>query len=166
MEGTVSGLSLARYDAKDPSPFFLVFTPLSRKCLILFNWLSPLTTITARQSLPYATASKFGDAEGKKKHLPKQPLLYQFLHAPPPVLLDLLNSFADDIATFSRLGLIGKRVGEQAGRLADWCWFSATLVGLIEVGVDQGVVKTMIEEGELGRRVFFLLFFLQGPACS
>jgi len=122
---------------------------LSRKCLILFNWLAPFTTITAPQPLPYASASKFGDSMHlPKKPAPKPPLLHTFLHAPPPVLLDLLNSMADDIATFSRLGLIGKRLGERAARLADWCWFSGTLVGLVEVGVEQGMVKSLMEEAE------------------
>ncbi|KIJ56569.1 hypothetical protein M422DRAFT_22728 [Sphaerobolus stellatus SS14] len=119
---------------------------LSRKCMILFNWMTPFTTITAPQPLPYASASKSG--HHPKKPAPKPPLLHTFLHAPPPVLLDLVNSLADDIATFSKLGLIGKRLGERAGRLADWCWFSGTLVGLVEVGVEQNMVKTMMEEAE------------------
>lgn len=119
-----------------------------RKCLILFNWLTPLTTITAPQPLPYTSSSKLGDSlRGAKKAAP-QPLLLTFLHAPPPVLLDLLNSVSDDIATFSRLGLIGKRMGEKAAKLADWCWFSGTLVGLVEVGVEQGLVKNLMDESK------------------
>ncbi|KAF8528907.1 hypothetical protein BU17DRAFT_73160 [Hysterangium stoloniferum] len=123
---------------------------LARKCLILFNWLTPFTSITAPQPLPFASASKLDDSVHnlRKKPPPKPPLLHTFLHAPPPLLLDLLNSLADDIATFSRLGLIGKRIGEKAGRLADWCWFSGTLVGLVEVGVEQGLVKNMMDEAE------------------
>jgi len=123
---------------------------LARKCLILFNWLAPFTSITVPQPLPFASASKMGDSmhNFSKKPPPKPPLLHTFLHAPPPLLLDLLNSLADDIATFSKLGLIGKRIGERAGRLADWCWFSGTLVGLVEVGVEQGLVKNMMDEAE------------------
>lgn len=60
----------------------------------------------------------------------------------------MLNGLADDIATFSRLGLISQRIGTKAARLADWCWFSATLVGLVEVGVEQGMVKNLLDEGK------------------
>ena len=84
----------------------------------------------------------------RSKKGPPPPFLHTFLHAPPPVLLDLLNSLSDDIATFSRLGLIGKRIGERAANLANWCWFSGTLVGLVEVGVEQGLVKNLMDEGE------------------
>jgi len=121
---------------------------LTRKCLLLFNWLAPLTTITAPQPLPYASSSKIGESLRSVKKAPPPPLLHTFLHAPPPVLLDLLNALSDDIATFSRLGLIGKRIGEKAAKLADWCWFSGTLVGLVEVGVEQGLVKNLMEETE------------------
>ncbi|KAF8592493.1 hypothetical protein K439DRAFT_1378642 [Ramaria rubella] len=121
---------------------------LTRKCLILFNWLTPLNTITAPQPLPYASASKMGESTQNLKKAPPPPFLHTFLHAPPPVLLDLLNSLSDDVATFSKLGLIGKRIGERAGKLADWCWFSGTLVGLVEVGVEQGLVKNLMEETE------------------
>jgi hypothetical protein len=120
-----------------------------RKCLILFNWLTPLTTITAPQPLPYASSSKLGNSiHASKKPPPPPPLLHTFLHAPPPVLLDLVNSLSDDIATFSRLGLIGKRIGEKAAKLADWCWFSGTLVGLVEVGVEQGLVRNLMDESK------------------
>jgi len=120
---------------------------LARKCLILFNWLSPLTTITAPQPLPYSSASKVADS-GNSVKAPAAPFLHTFLHAPPPVLLDLLNSLSDDIATFSRLGLIGRRIGERAANLANWCWFSGTLVGLVEVGVEQGLIKNLMDEAE------------------
>ena len=82
-----------------------------------------------------------GAHKGKQK-----PLLHTFLHAPPPVLLEFVNGLADDAATFSRLGLLGKRTGERAGRLADWCWFAATLVNLVELQVERGILTGMIRE--------------------
>lgn len=146
-DATMSGLSLSRYVTICTEPEQQVTLP--RKCLILFNWLTPLTTITAPQPLPYLSSSKMAASiHGLKKSPPPPPLLHTFLHAPPPVLLDLLNSLSDDIATFSRLGLIGKRIGEKAAKLADWCWFSGTLVGLVEVGVEQGLVKNLIDESK------------------
>jgi len=45
---------------------------------------------------------------------PPLPFLHTFLHSLLPMLLDLLNSLSDDIATFSRLGLISKHIGEWA----------------------------------------------------
>ncbi|CDO74039.1 hypothetical protein BN946_scf185043.g89 [Trametes cinnabarina] len=111
---------------------------LTRKCLILFNWLPPLTSILAQHSSdPYATN------KGKQK-----PLLHTFLHAPPPVLLEFVNGLADDAATFSKLGLIGKRTGERAGRLADWCWFASTLVNLVENSVERSVILDLQHQVE------------------
>ncbi|KAI0663063.1 hypothetical protein C8Q70DRAFT_1042660 [Cubamyces menziesii] len=111
---------------------------LTRKCLILFNWLPPLTSILAQHSSdPYAT--------NKSK---QKPLLHTFLHAPPPVLLEFVNGLADDAATFSRLGLIGKRTGERAGRLADWCWFASTLVNLVENSVERSVILDLQHQVE------------------
>ncbi|TBU48477.1 hypothetical protein BD309DRAFT_949541 [Dichomitus squalens] len=105
---------------------------LTRKCLILFNWLPPLTSILAQ----HASDSYAGGAK-KGRH---KPLLHTFLHAPPPVLLEFVNGLADDAATFSKLGLIGKKAGERAGRLADWCWFASTLVNLVENSVERSVI--------------------------
>ncbi|RPD61907.1 hypothetical protein L226DRAFT_487136 [Lentinus tigrinus ALCF2SS1-7] len=111
---------------------------LTRKCLILFNWLPPLTSILAQhQSDSYVTH------KGKQK-----PLLHTFLHAPPPVLLEFVNGLADDAATFSRLGLIGKRTGERAGRLADWCWFASTLVNMVENSVERSVILDLQHQVE------------------
>ncbi|KAI9001219.1 hypothetical protein BD414DRAFT_474017 [Trametes punicea] len=111
---------------------------LTRKCLILFNWLPPLTSILAQHSSdPYATS------KGKQK-----PLLHTFLHAPPPVLLEFVNGLADDAATFSKLGLIGKRTGERAARLADWCWFASTLVNLVENSVERSVILDLQHQVE------------------
>ncbi|KAI0676887.1 hypothetical protein C8Q78DRAFT_960470 [Trametes maxima] len=111
---------------------------LTRKCLILFNWLPPLTSILAQHTAdPYATQ------KGKQK-----PLLHTFLHAPPPVLLEFVNGLADDAATFSKLGLIGQRTGERAGNLANWCWFASTLVNLVENGVERGVILDLQHQVE------------------
>lgn len=131
VNSTISGLSLAR------------------KCLILFSWLTPLGQITHPQ--PVEAFSALHNKFGKKPPSGDQqqpPLMHKFLHAPPPVLLDLLNGAADDISTFSRLGLINKRVGARAARIADWCWFAATLVKLVELQVERGILSGMIRELE------------------
>lgn len=107
--------------------------------MILFNWLGPLSTITAPQSLP--------PAKGSNKPR-QQPLLHKLLHAPPPVLLDLVCSVADDLATTYKLGLLPKRFGVQAEKVADWCWFAGTIVGLVEVGLERSVVGSAIHESE------------------
>lgn len=73
-------------------------------------------------------------------------LLHRFLHAPPPVLLDLFNAVSDDVSTLSKLGLVGTGIGRRAGRLADWFWFASTLAGLVEVGAERQMVKGMIAE--------------------
>lgn len=96
----------------------------------------------AQQSVPFSSEHSF---EAKKPT--KRPLLQAALYAPPPVLLDLVNSFSDDIATFSKLGLLGKRTGDRAGRFSDWCWLIGTLVGLIENGLERGVMKNLQREG-------------------
>ena len=115
-----------------------------RKCLLLFNWLTPLTTIMAQQSVPYSSERS---SEGLKPS--QKPLLYAALYAPPPVLLDLVNSVSDDIAVFSKLGLLGKRTGDRAARFSDWCWLIGTLVGLVENGLERGVVGNLQREGIL-----------------
>jgi len=115
----------------------------TRKCLLLFNWLTPLTTIMAQQSVPYSSESSTELSKPTKK-----PFIYAALYAPPPVLLDLINGFSDDVATLSRLGLLGKQTGDRAGRCADWCWFIATLVGLVENGLERSVVLNLQREVE------------------
>ncbi|TCD71321.1 hypothetical protein EIP91_011092 [Steccherinum ochraceum] len=105
---------------------------LTRKCLILFNWLPPLNSILAQHS-----SDPFTSKPGSSK--PK-PLLHTFLHTSPPVLLELVNGISDDIATFSKLGLINKKLGERAGDFADWCWFVGTLVNLVENSVERSVI--------------------------
>ncbi|KAI0637829.1 hypothetical protein C8Q77DRAFT_1048167 [Trametes polyzona] len=111
---------------------------LTRKCLILFNWLPPLTSILAQH-----TTDAYPTNKGKQK-----PLLHTFLHAPPPVLLEFINGLADDAATFSKLGIIGKVTGERAGRLADWCWFVSTLVNLVENSVERSVILDLQHQVE------------------
>ncbi|QRV91595.1 peroxisomal biogenesis factor 11 [Ceratobasidium sp. AG-Ba] len=116
---------------------------LVRKCLILFGWLGPLLQITNPGSVPFSESDPLASKSSKKR-----PLLHRFLHAPPPVLLELFNSFADDIYTLSRLGLVGKKVGHRAEKVANWLWLFSTLAGLVEVGADRSLVKNMIAEHE------------------
>ncbi|VDC06913.1 unnamed protein product [Peniophora sp. CBMAI 1063] len=110
---------------------------LARKCLILFNWLPPLTEILAENaaSVDPSASAALGVAPP-----PPKPLLHTFLHAPPPVLLELLNAVADDTSTWAKLGLLTGRTGERAGRIADWCWFASTLIGLVENGVERSMI--------------------------
>ncbi|RDB22643.1 hypothetical protein Hypma_010377 [Hypsizygus marmoreus] len=115
----------------------------SRKLLLLFNWLSPLTTIMAQQSVPYSAEVS---TETKKKIT--RPFLHTVLYAPPPVLLELVNAIADDAATFSLLGLFGKKFGERAGRFSDWCWLITTLVGLVENGVERQMISSLQHQVE------------------
>ncbi|KAG6890900.1 hypothetical protein C0995_000857 [Termitomyces sp. Mi166 len=110
----------------------------TRKLLLLFNWLGPLTEIKAQQSVPYSTEVS---AE-KLKKVPR-PFLHTLLYAPPPVLLELVNALADDAATLSRLGLFGKKFGDRADRFSDWCWFISTLVGLVENGVERQMIGNL-----------------------
>ncbi|TFY80268.1 hypothetical protein EWM64_g3744 [Hericium alpestre] len=79
------------------------------------------------------------------------------------VLLELVHTCADDIATWSLLGLLGKRIGERAAHFADWCWFASTLVNLVENSVERSVIvnsqrsakstphNTKVDEMELQR---------------
>ncbi|KAG8787351.1 hypothetical protein FRC15_009457 [Serendipita sp. 397] len=113
---------------------------LSRKCMIMFNWLNPLATVSAPESL-----STSGEGKGKTR---PQPLLRKILHSPPPVLLDLLCGISDDLATFYKLGLVPRRIGVRAESLADWCWFAGTLVDLVEVGVELSIIGGAITEIE------------------
>ena len=65
------------------------------------------------------------------------------------MLIEFANGVADDIATWGRLGLLGKKVTESAGRFADWCWFLSTLVGLVENGVERNMIEGLTGEGAL-----------------
>lgn len=117
---------------------------LVRKCLILFNWLGPLLQIVYPSSVPFSESDPLASRGAAKS----RPLLHRFLHAPPPVLLELFNAFSDDIYTFSRLGLVGKKVGSRAEKISNWLWLLSTLAGLVEVGADRSLVKNMIAEHE------------------
>jgi hypothetical protein len=112
--------------------------------MIMFNWLAPLTTIMAQQSVPFSS-----ELSSEKSDKSQKPLLYTVLHAPPPVLLELVQAIADDVYTWSRLGLIGTKTGDRAGRFSDWCWLLATLVGLVENGVERGIIGQQQREGIL-----------------
>lgn len=104
-----------------------------RKLLLLFNWLGPLTSVLKLQS-------------GK-------PFLHTLLHAPPPVLLELVNALADDLHAYALLGLLPKRMGERAARIADWCWFLSTIVALVENAVERSVLNDAegrVYEDEMG----------------
>ncbi|KAF9484009.1 hypothetical protein BDN70DRAFT_873163 [Pholiota conissans] len=115
----------------------------ARKLLLLFNWLHPLTQILAQQSVPFSA-----EVSTEKAKKVQKPFLQTLLYAPPPVLLELANAISDDIYTWSRLGLLGKRVGEHAGRFSDWCWFLSTLVGLVENGVERQMIGGLQSEVE------------------
>ncbi|CAE6390055.1 unnamed protein product [Rhizoctonia solani] len=117
---------------------------LVRKCLILFNWLGPLLQIINPAFVPFSESDPLASHSSSKS----RPLLHRFLHASPPVLLELFNSLADDIYTFSRLGLVGKKIGGRAEKAANWLWLLSTLAGLVEVGADRSLVKNMIAEHE------------------
>jgi len=119
LESTVSGLSM------------------TRKCLIMFNWLAPLTSILAE----HHASPVFKAGSAKTAPSSRKPLLHTFLHAPPPVLLELVQAVADDVSTCSKLGMLGRRTGDRAGRFADWCWFASTLVDLVENSVELGVIN-------------------------
>ncbi|KAF8974408.1 hypothetical protein BDZ97DRAFT_1911594 [Flammula alnicola] len=119
----------------------------ARKLLLLFNWLHPLTQILAQQSVPFSA-----EVSTEKAKKVQKPFLQTLLYAPPPVLLELVNAISDDIYTWSRLGLLGKKVGERAGRFSDWCWFVATLVGLVENGVERQMISGL--QGEVEGRLY------------
>ncbi|KAF8803691.1 hypothetical protein BYT27DRAFT_7170879 [Phlegmacium glaucopus] len=116
---------------------------LTRKLLLLFNWLGPLTAIMEQQTVPFSAEQSTEKAKKVQK-----PFLHTVLYAPPPVLLELVNSLADDVATWSRLGLLGKRIGDRAARFSDWCWLLATLVGLVENGVERQMIGSLQSEIE------------------
>ena len=115
-----------------------------RKVLLLFNWLGPLTAIMEQQTVPFSSEQSIA----KAKKVPKS-FLHTVLHAPPPVLLELVLCLADDISTWSRLGLLGKKLGERAARFSEWCWFLAILVGLVENGVERQMIGSMQSEGKV-----------------
>lgn len=117
----------------------------------MFNWLAPLTSILAEHHA--SPVYKAGGA--KSAPSPRKPLLHTFLHAPPPVLLELVQAIADDMSTCSKLGLLGRRTGQRAGRFADWCWFASTLVDLVENSVELGVINNSQRAGEFDQSTFW-----------
>jgi hypothetical protein len=114
----------------------------TRKLLLLFNWLTPLTAIMAQQSVPFSS-----ELSSEKSKSTLKPFLHTVMHAPPPVLLELVHALSDDMATMGLLGLLSKRTGERAGKFSDWCWFIATLVGLVENGVERQMIGTLQHDG-------------------
>jgi hypothetical protein len=132
------------------------YNQLYRKCLILFNWLPPLTNIIARhaESAPYLSEKGKGGL-GKKK-----PFMHTLLNSPPPVLLELANAIADDLYTFSLLGLLSSKSGNRAARFADWCWFLSTLANLVENTVERSILGNLEREGENLDPFFFSILEL------
>lgn len=112
---------------------------LARKCMLLFNWLHPLSTIRAQQQESFGSSSR--------KVQPKS-FVHTALYAPPPVLLELMNAVSDDVSTLAQLGFFGKKLGDRAGKFSDWCWFVATLVGLVENGVERQMITSLQAEVE------------------
>ncbi|KIJ70291.1 hypothetical protein HYDPIDRAFT_78960 [Hydnomerulius pinastri MD-312] len=117
----------------------------TRKMLILFNWLTPLSTIMSQKTVPYSSSASSWTPHGP---ILSHPFLQALLAAPPPVLLELVNGLSDDIYTLSRLGLVGPKTGARAARFADWCWLFGTLVGLVENGVEMSIVDGLQREVE------------------
>ncbi|KAJ7068117.1 hypothetical protein C8F01DRAFT_1116920 [Mycena amicta] len=114
----------------------------TRKCLLLFNWLGPLTAIMAQDSMPFSME------KSRSRQTSAKPFLHTLMHAPPPVLLELVHAAADDVFTFSKLGLLSKRTGDRAARFSDWCWLLATLVGLVENGVERQMNGNLQSQAE------------------
>ncbi|KAF5369882.1 hypothetical protein D9758_001212 [Tetrapyrgos nigripes] len=115
----------------------------SRKLLLLFNWLGPLTAVTSAQSASVSPVSA-----RKPKGEQRTPFLEALLYAPPPVLLDLVSAISDDVYTLSMIGLLGKRIGERAEKFANWCWLISTVVGLVENGVERSMIGNLQNEVE------------------
>ncbi|KAG8940181.1 hypothetical protein FRC00_013175 [Tulasnella sp. 408] len=123
---------------------------LARKCLILGNWLTPLIEITNPSSVPFTTSS-FSDSISSK-HRPKRSLLHRFIHASPPLLIDMFCSLATDVHTLFTLGLLPRSVGHKADRVATWLWFVLTLAGLVEVETDLAAVQAL--QTDLNNRIY------------
>jgi len=88
------------------------------------------------------------DRKAETKSQVPRPFLHAVMNAPPPVLLELANAVSDDLYTLSLLGILGKKFGDRAGRFSDWCWFFATLVGLVENGVERQMNGNLQREAE------------------
>jgi hypothetical protein len=117
--------------------------------LLLFNWLTPLTLITAQQNnsiTPDYTSKHPSTAPTKPT---QKPFLESLLTARPPLLLDLVNAFADDLYALSLLGILSKRSGDRASRFADWCWWLSTIAGLIENQLERDDIVALRSQGAL-----------------
>lgn len=104
-----------------------------------------------------------------KGKIQEKPLMHKLLHASPPVLLDLVCGISDDAATCYKLGLLPDRIGVQAEKMADWCWFASTLVGLVEVGVEDGIISSAIRDSmsyALPKLPLCILIYLHPPAVE
>ncbi|KAG8917178.1 hypothetical protein FRC01_002623 [Tulasnella sp. 417] len=123
---------------------------LTRKCLILGNWLTPLIEITNPSSVPFTTSSLSDSIPSK--HRPKRSLLHRFIHASPPLLIDMFCSLATDVHTLFVLGLLPRSVGRKADRVATWLWFVLTLAGLVEVETDLAAVQAL--QTDLNNRIY------------
>jgi len=144
LQSTASGLSFTRLALRSTRVFLSSSHSLFlRKLLLLFNWLGPLTAIMEQQTVPFSAEQSTEKAKKVQK-----PFLHTVLYAPPPVLLELVNALADDLATWSRLGLLGKKLGDRAARFSDWCWLLSTLVGLVENGVERQMIGSLQSEGK------------------
>ena len=61
-----------------------------------------------------------------------------------------------------RLGLIGKKTGERAGRFSDWCWFAVTLIALVELSFERNVTAAKLQSGKSYHTNFiiFIIFYI------
>jgi hypothetical protein len=157
-----NGFSFTRWVSFRLLTSLLAIDSTYRKMLIMFNWLAPLSQVLAQQSVPFSSSgsslmphSFTATSVSPSKPLQlsggpflSHPILRALLSAPPPVLLELVNGLSDDIYSLSRLGLIGSKLGERAARFADWCWLFTTLVGLVENGVELGLIEGSQRDGE------------------
>ncbi|KAG1892642.1 hypothetical protein F4604DRAFT_1875947 [Suillus subluteus] len=137
----------------------------TRKMLIMFNWLAPLSQVLAQQSVPFssfgssltahsftatsASSSKYSQLSGGP--FLSHPVLRALLSAPPPVLLELVNGLSDDIYSLSRLGLIGPKLGGRAARFADWFQSRAYKESLSGATSKSQPKASKIDERELTR---------------
>lgn len=85
----------------------------------------------------------------KTSNTTSRPFLHALLHTPPPILLDFIHGLADDVVTYSKLGLFSRKFGQRAERFSDWCWLLATLVGLVENGVERQMIRRLRTDGML-----------------
>lgn len=138
---------------------------LTRKQLLLFNWLEPLNAVLSLAS-PFSPNSRGGsqpslppvDRVLTPRIIAPTPkpkgFLHALLHTPPPVLLELVQATSDDIYTWSRIGLLGPKIGSRAARFSDWCWLFSTLVQMVENGVEKSIVGNL--RGEVEGRLYKL----------